>query len=147
MSQPTVTLDPNGVVRVCTGQNQQFMCTSGGVSWSISGFSNGISDATLAIAFDYAANNIRVTTADTSVVSNPSTLTFMMLGYPDDSASVTCTDSTRSSMITSTIRIGESAFRNVQNGSVHLQLPLTQSVLKEPVFLVKGIMSNSINCQ
>ena len=113
MSQPTVTLDPNGVVRVCTGQNQQFMCTSGGGAWSISGFSNGISDATLSTAFDYAPNNIRVTTTDTSALSEPSTLTFMMLGYPDDSARVTCTDSTRSNMITSTIQIGESAFRNV----------------------------------
>ena len=113
MSQPTVTLNPNGVVRVCTGQNQQFMCTSGGVSWTISGFGNGISDTTLSTALSYALNNIRVTTADTSVISDPSTLTFMMLGYPDDNARVTCTDSTRSSMITSTIRIGESVFRNV----------------------------------
>ena len=113
VSQPTVALDPNGVVRVCTGQNQPFMCTSGGGAWTISGFGNGISDATLATAFDYARNNIRVTTADTSALSEPSTLTFMMLGYPDDNARVACTDSTRSSMITSTIRIGESAFRNV----------------------------------
>ena len=113
MSQPTVALDPNGVVRVCTGQNQQFTCTSGGVSWTISEFANGISDTTLAPAFDYAPNNIRVMTTDDSIVSDPSTLTFMMLGYPDDSASVTCIDSGRSSMITSTIRIGESAFINV----------------------------------
>ena len=113
MSQPTVALDPNGVVHVCTGQNQQFMCTSGGVSWTISGFANGISDTTLAPAFDYAPNNIRVMTTDDSIVSDPSTLTFMMLGYPDDSASVMCTNSMRSSMITSTIRIGESTFRNV----------------------------------
>ena len=113
MSQPIVALDPNGVVRVCTGQNQQFMCTSGGVSWTISGFGNGISDATLSTAFSYAANNIRVTTTDVSTISNPSTLTFMMLGYPDDNARVTCTDSTRSSMITSIIWIGKSAFRNV----------------------------------
>ena len=113
MSQPTVTLDPNGVVHVCIGQNQQFMCTSGGVSWTISGFGNGISDTTLAPAFDYTPNNIRVMTTDDSIVSNPSTLTFIMLGYPDNSASVTCTNSMRSSMITSTILIGESAFRNV----------------------------------
>jgi len=113
MSQPTVALDPNGVVRVCTGQNQQFVCTSGGPAWTISGFGNGISDTTLAIALDYAPNNIRVTTTDDSSISNPTNLTFMMLGYPDDNARVTCTDTTRSSMITSTIRIGESAFRNV----------------------------------
>jgi len=112
MSQSTVTLDPDGVVRVCTGQNQQFMCTSAGV-WTISGFGNGISDATQATAFFYAPNNIRVTTTDDSSVSNPSTLTFVMLGYPDDNASVTCTDTTGTSMIASTIRIGESAFRNV----------------------------------
>ena len=31
MSQLTVALDPEGVVRVCTGQNQQFVCTSGGL--------------------------------------------------------------------------------------------------------------------
>ncbi len=129
MSQPTATLDPDGVVRVCTGQNQQFVCTSGGPAWTISGFGNGISDATQATAFLYAPNNIRVTTTDDSTISNPSTLTFMMLGYPDDNARVTCTDTTGSSMITSTIRIGESAFRNVLNGSVHLQLPLTQGVL------------------
>ena len=108
-----MTLVPNGVVHVCTGQNQQFLCTTGTVAWTISGFSNGISNATLASAFDYAPNNIRVTTADNSALSDPSTLTFMMLGYPDDNARVTCTDSTRSSMMTSTIRIGESAFRNV----------------------------------
>ena len=125
MSQPTVALDPEGVVRVCTGQNQRFMCTSGGVTWSISGFGNGISDATQATALVYASVNIRVMSTDASTISNPTTLTFMMLGYPDDNARVTCTDSTRSSMITSTIRIGESAFRNVENGSVHLQLPLT----------------------
>ena len=113
MSQPTVALDPEGVVRVCTGQNQQFMCTSGGPAWTISGFDNGISDATLVTAFDYARNNMRVTTVDDSSISNPTTLTFMMLGYPDDNARVTCTDATRSSNITSTIRIGESAFRNV----------------------------------
>ena len=147
MSQPTVALDPDGVVRVCTGQSQQFMCTSGAVAWTISGFGNGISDATLYSAFDYAPNNFRVTTRDNSAASNPSTLTFMMLGYPDDNARVTCTDNTRSSMITSTIRIGESAFRNVENGSVHLQLPLTQAVLMEPLLLVKGIMPNTINCQ
>ena len=113
VSQPTVALDPSGVVRVCTGGNLQFMCTSAGPAWTISGFDNGISDATLYSAFDYAPNNIRVTTTDNSIISNPSTLTFIMLGYPDDNARVTCTDSTRSSMITSTIRIGESAFRNV----------------------------------
>ena len=113
MSQPTVTLDPNGVVRVCTGQNQQFMCTSGGGAWTISGFDNGISDASLVSAFDYAVSNTRVTTTDDTIISNPSTLTFMMLGYPDNNARVTCTDSTRSSMIMSTIQIGESAFRNV----------------------------------
>ena len=113
MSQPTVTLDPNGVVRVCTGQDQQFMCTSGGGAWTISGFGNEISDATLATAFNYAASNNRVTTTDTSTITNPSDLTFMMLGYPDDNARVTCFDTMGSSMITSTIRIGESAFRNV----------------------------------
>ena len=114
------------MVRVCTGQNQQFLCTSGGVSWSISGFGNGISDTQFpASAIDYAPGNIRVTTTDNSALSNPSTLTFVMLGYPDDNASVTCINSMRSSMITSTIRIGESGFRNVENGSVHLQLPLT----------------------
>ena len=113
MSQPTVALDPDGVVRVCIGQNQQFLCTSGGPAWTISGFGNGISDTRLSTAFDYAHNNIRVTTTDISSISNPTTLTFMMLGYPDENARVTCTDGTRSSMITSTIRIGESAFRNV----------------------------------
>ena len=113
MPQPTVALDPEGVVRVCTGQNQQFMCTSGGGAWTISGFGNGISDATQATAFLYAPNNIRVTTTDNLTTSNPTTLNFMMLGYPDDNARVTCTDTTGSSMITSTIRIGESAFRNV----------------------------------
>ena len=113
MSQPTVALDPNGVVRVCTGQNQQFMCTSVGTTWTISGFGNGISDASLVLSIDYAPNNIRVMTTDISTLSNPSTLTFMMLGYPDDNAIVTCTDATRTRMITSTIRIGESAFRNV----------------------------------
>ena len=113
MSQPTVALDPEGVVRVCTGQNQQFMCTSGGVSWAISGFGNGISDATRATASLYAPDNIRVTTTDTTATSNPTTLTFTMLGYPDDNARVTCTDSMISSMIMSTIRIGESAFRIV----------------------------------
>ena len=113
LSQPTVALDPNGVVRVCTGQNQQFMCTSGGASWAISGFSNGISDATQATAFLYAPNNIRVMTTDDTIISAPSTLTFMMLGYPDDNARVTCSDIMGSSVITGTIRIGESAFRNV----------------------------------
>ena len=113
MSQPTVALDPTGVVRVCIGQSRQFMCTSGGGAWTISGFGNGISDATDATAIRYAHDNIRVTTTDDSVISNPTTLTFMMLGYPDDNARVTCTDSTRSSMIMSTIRIGESAFSNV----------------------------------
>ena len=113
MSQPTVALDPDGVVRVCTGQSQQFMCTSGGGAWTISGFGSGISDATQATAFRYAPNNIRVTTTDDSTISNPSTLTFMMLGYPDDNARVTCTDTMGSNMIASTIRIGESAFRNV----------------------------------
>ena len=114
MSQSTVALDPNGVVRVCTGWNQQFMCTSGGVSWSISGFGNGISDTQFSVsALTVANNNIRVTTTDDTTLSNPSSLTFMMLGYPDDSASVTCTDSTASSMTASTIRIGESAFKNV----------------------------------
>ena len=120
MSQPTVALYPDGLVRVCTGQNQQFLCTSGGVTWSISGFGNGISDTTRDRPIDYAPRNIRVTTTDNSAVSNPSTLTFLMLGYPDDSASVTCEDSTRSSAITSTIRIGESALRNAWNGSLHL---------------------------
>ena len=113
MSQPTVALDPNGVVRVCTGHNQQFMCTSGGGVWTISGFGNGISDATQATASLYAPDNIRVTTTDDSTISNPTNLTFMMLGYPDDNARVTCTDTMGSDMITSTIRIGESAFRNV----------------------------------
>ncbi len=113
MSQPTVALDPEGVVRVCIGQNQQFMCTSAGGTWTISGFGNGISDATGATASLYAPDNIRVTTTDDTIISNPTTLTFMMLGYPDDNARVTCTDITASSMITSTIRIGESAFRNV----------------------------------
>ena len=114
MSQPTVVLDPVGVVHVCTGQNQQFMCTSGGVAWTVSGFGNGISDTQNPIsAVDYAPNNIRVKTTDTLASSDPSTLTFMMLGYPDDNARVTCIDGTRSNMITSTIRIGESAFRNV----------------------------------
>ena len=113
MSQPTVALDPDGVVRVCTGQNQQFLCTSGGVSWNISGFGSGISDTSFpAVAIDLAKGNIRVTTTDNSTLANPSTLTFMMLEYPDDNASVTCLDSMRRSM-TSTIRIGESAFRNV----------------------------------
>ena len=113
MSQPTVSLEPNGVVRVCTGQNQEFRCTSGGVSWSISGFGDGISDTQFsASALTVANNNIRVTTTDDTTLSNPSTLIFMMLGYHDDHARVTCTDSTRRSMITSTIRIGESAFRN-----------------------------------
>ena len=108
LSQPTVALDPDGVVRVCTGQNQQFLCTSGGVSWNISGFGSGISDTAFpAIAIDYANDNIRVMTTDNSTLSNPSTLTFMMLGYPDDNASVMCLDNTRSSMIRSTIRIGE----------------------------------------
>ena len=116
MSQPTVALDPNGEVRVCTGGNLQFMCTSVGVSWTISGFGNGISDAFLVLTVDYAANNIRVTTTDNSTISNPSTLTFMMLEYPDDNAIVTCTDAARTRMITSTIRIGESAFRNVRIG-------------------------------
>ena len=113
MSQSTVALDPDGVLRVCTGQSQQFMCTSGGVTWTISGFGNGIADTSLALAIDYAPNNIRVMTTDISTLSNPSTLTFMMLGYPDDNAIVTCTNATRTSMITSTIRIGESVFRNV----------------------------------
>ncbi len=113
VSEPTVAFDPDGVVRVCTGQNQHFMCTSGGPAWTISGFGNGISDATRATAFVYAPDNIRVTTTDNTTISNPTTLTFMMLGYPDDNARVTCTDLMGSSMITSTIRIGESAFRNV----------------------------------
>ena len=113
MSQPTVALDPEGVVRVCTGQNQQFMCTSGGGVWTISGFGNGISDATRATASLYAPDNIRVTTTDNTTTSNPTTLTFMMLGYPDDNARVTCTDVTGSSMIMGTIQIGESAFWNV----------------------------------
>ena len=113
VSQPTVALDPDGVVRVCTGQNQQFMCTSGGGVWTISGFGNGISDATQATAIRYAPNNIRVTSTDNLTTSNPTTLTFTMLGYPDDNACVTCTDITGSSMITSTIQIGESAFKSV----------------------------------
>ena len=113
MSQLTVALDPDGVVRVCTGQNQQFMCTSAGGVWTISGFGNGISDATDASAFRYAPSNIRVTTTDSSTISSPTTLTFMMLGYPDDNARVTCTDTMGSDMISSTIRIGELAFRNV----------------------------------
>ena len=113
MSQPTVALDPDGVVRVCTGQSQQFMCTTGGGVWTISGFGNGISDATQATALVYTLHNIRVTTTDNSVISNPTTLTFMMLGYPDDNAHVTCTDTSGSGTITSTIWIGESAFRNV----------------------------------
>ena len=126
MSQPTVALDPEGVVRVCTGQNQQFMCTSGGVAWTISGFGNGISDSQNPLSgVDYAPNNIRVKTTDTSAVSNPSTLTFMMLGYPDDNARVTCVDTTGSSMIMSTIRIGESAFKMYRMGvcicSCHLR--------------------------
>ena len=112
MSQPTVALDPDGVVRVCTGQNQRFMCTSGGVTWSISGFGNGISDTQFAIStINYVPSNNRVMTTDDSTTSDPSNLTFLMLGYPDDNARVTCIDSTGRSMITSTIRIGESAFR------------------------------------
>ena len=84
------------------------------MSWIISGFGNGISDTQNPLStVDYAPNNDRVMTKDDSTTSNPSTLTFVMLGYPDDNASVTCTDSMRRSMITSTVRIGESAFRNV----------------------------------
>ena len=114
LSQPTVALNPDRVVRVCIEQNQQFVCTSGGVSWSISGFGNGISDTSFPVsAVNYASNNIRVMTTDNSTLSNPSTLTFMTLGYPDDDATDTCIDTTGSSMITSTIQIGESAFRNV----------------------------------
>ena len=114
LPQPTVTIHPSGVVRVCTGQNQQFLCTPAGVTWIISGFGNGILDTPFSVsAVNFAGNNIRVTTTDNATISNPSTLTFMMLGYPDDNASVICIDNMGSSMITSTIRIGESTFRNV----------------------------------
>lgn len=85
------------------------MCsTSSAVSWSISGFGSGISDAILPVpALSYAITNSRVETSDVSVVSIPSTLTFHNLGYADDNAIVTCLNGTLMGAMMSTIHIGE----------------------------------------
>ena len=119
LSHPTVNLHPVGEIRVCMGRDQQFLCTSGGVTWDISGFDTGISDTNSPMAaVIYALRNSRVISTDNSTVSNPSSLTFMMLGYADDNAVVTCVSSTLTMRMTSTIRIGESAFNIVQTGNM-----------------------------
>ena len=106
----TVTLAPSGDIRVCRGENQQFMCSSSlGVFWSIFGFGRGVSDAINPVnAFSYAVSNDRVETSDTSAFTNPSTLTFQNIGYTDDNATITCLNATLTGAMTSTIQVGES---------------------------------------
>ena len=105
----TVTLAPSGDVRVCRGEIQQFMCSSSlGVVWSIFGFGSGVSDTSTPVnALFYAASNDRVETSDTSIFTNPSTLTLQDIGYADDNATITCLNATLTGARTSTIRVGE----------------------------------------
>ena len=105
----TVTLSPYGDVRVCKGDDQQFMCSSSSFGiWGISGFGSGISDTNSPVsALSYASRNDRVETSDVSLSANPSTLTFHNLGYADHNVVVTCLNATVMGAMTSTIRIGE----------------------------------------
>ena len=85
------------------------MCSSSSiVVWTISGFGNGVADTSAPVsALSYAASNDRVETSDTSIVANPSTLTFQNIGYADDNAVVTCLNATLTGAMTSTIQVGE----------------------------------------
>ena len=114
----TVTLAPSGNVRVCRGENQQFMCSSSSiVIWSIFGFGSGVLDTSNPVsALFYAAINDRVETSDTSALTNPSTLTFQNIGYTDDNATITCLNATLTGAMTSTIQVGESTLNSACTG-------------------------------
>ena len=125
LSLSTVTLVPVGDVRVCKGSNQEFTCSSpAGVVWTISGFGNGISDTrNQGNSVRYALDNDRVETDDTSIGSNPSTLTFQNLGCADDNAVVTCLNATVTGAKMSIIQICESTCHAVHTvGGFHLLL-------------------------
>ena len=127
LSVLTVALRPVGQVRVCIGDSAQFSCSSSGVTWIISGFSTGISDANNPItAIPYARMNNRVDTDDDTNLADPSTLTFQQLGYADDNATVTCIDSSFMMNMTSTIQIGESAYNTYIRTYMHTCIGLLQ---------------------
>ena len=100
-------------------------CSSpAGVVWTISGFGNGISDTrNQGNSVRYALDNDGVGTDDTSIGSNPSTLTFQNLGCADDNAVVTCLNATVTGAKMSIIQIGESTCHAVHTvGGFHLLL-------------------------
>ena len=151
-SLSTVTLVPVGDVHVCKGSNQVFTCSSSSsVVWTISGFSSGILDTDNPVnAFSYASTNDRLETDDTSIASNPSTLTIQNLGYADDNAVVVCLNATLAGARMSTIQIGESTFLTVHTvGGVYFLLSslcLVYSMMYIPFVHTHHSLNLALNC-
>ena len=91
-----------GDIAVCTAAEQYpyyppqreltLTCTAHGqdVLWSTSGFGEGIEDQTRVPAVSLAGSSTRVTTTDTSNMTNSSTITLSNFAYDDHGATVSC---------------------------------------------------------
>ena len=94
-------LNPTGETKVCVRRpNSNYYteqitkltltCTAQGALWSISGFSKGLEDQTRVSAVSLALSSTRVTTTDTSTLTNSSRITIFDFTYDDHGATVTC---------------------------------------------------------
>ena len=73
-----------------TRQHIQLECTAQGALWSVSGFGKGLEDQTRVSAVSLAGSSTRVTTYDTSNLTNSSGVTISDFTYDDYGAIVTC---------------------------------------------------------
>ena len=107
-SPSTVSLTPSGDIRVCLGDDQQFSCATSDVCvWTTSGFGTGVVNANRTSAFALMSS-VRLTSTDSSSLTNPSRLNIQGVQYMDHEATLRCEDAALSSRKESRILVGES---------------------------------------
>lgn len=112
---PAVVLTPVGEVTVCVEPQAPFYktdmasltCTGDGVLWSTSGFGEGLYDQTHVPAVSLAHSSVRVTTTDTSILTNTSSITLSNFTYDDHGATITCEDHLQAGRQSVTISVGK----------------------------------------
>ena len=93
---------------MCLGDNQQFTCaTSDACIWTTSGFGTGVENENRTSAFALMSS-ARLSSTDSSSITNPSHLTIQGVQYMDHEAMLWCEDAAVTSRMESRILVGKS---------------------------------------
>ena len=109
-----------GEVRVCVATQPYVQarmllltCRADGVLWSTSGFGEGLYDQRRVPALSLSHSSARVTTTDTSILTNYSSITLTNFTYGDHGATITCEDHLHTDRQSVTISVGKFEFQSM----------------------------------